>query len=112
MGFKKGNKGKPKGAKNKSTQLVEETAARLGLDPFEILCLFAKGDWKALGYDAEMYFVEKAEGAVTGHYVVTSEMRLKAAQEACKYLYSTKKAVEISTGEDGIKLTIQDYTKS
>lgn len=112
MAAPKGHKkygGRKKGTPNKDSLKVEEIAQQMGCDPFKILCSFAMGDWKALGYDAEMYFVEKSDGAVSGHYVVTSEMRLKAAQEACKYLFSQKKAVEHSTSESGFKVIIEDY---
>lgn len=114
MALPKGHKkvgGRQKGTPNKRTKLVEETAARLGVDPFEVLCLFAMGNWEKLGYEAEMFFMEKPDGAVKAGYVITPEMRLKAAQEACKYLFSQKKAVEHSTSDEGFRMIIQDYTK-
>ena len=95
MPFEKGNPGKPKGIKHKKTVLLEETAARLKCDPFKILCLFANGDWKALGYENECYFSEKPDGAVNMGYVIAPEMRLHAAKEAVKYLYAQKRSVEV-----------------
>lgn len=103
--------GRQKGTKNKNRTAVEEMAARVGVDPFEILCFFAKGDWKSLGYEAECYFAEKPDGAVKMGYVISPEMRVTAAKEASKYLYAQKKAVEISASEDkGFVVKIEDYT--
>lgn len=72
----------------------------------------AKGDWKALGYDAECYFTEKPDGAVKMGYVVTPEMRLHGAKEACRYLYPIRKQVEVSNpeGSEGFKVVLEDYT--
>lgn len=109
MGFKKGNPGKPKGAKNLLNRSVEETAQKLGLNLFESLCLYAKGDWKALGYQNEVYVTESAKGEHTLGYTIPPELRLKAIESACKYLYSPKQAVEVS-GTVGLKLIIEDYT--
>lgn len=84
--------GKKKGFKKDRS--VEETAERLGCDPFEVLCLFAKGDKKTLGVKQ-----------------VTASMRLAAAKEACKYLYSQKRAVEITNPDGtGFKIEIVDYS--
>lgn len=97
MAFQKGNPGKAKGTKHTKTKLVEETAKRLGCDPFEILCLFALGDWSTLGFD-------KAEK-------LTPYMQLQAAGDACKYLYATKKSVELKNPEGEVfKVEVCDYT--
>lgn len=89
--------GRKKGAKNRKTVLVESTAARLGVDPFEILCLFAKGDWKKLGY--------LNPDAITPH------ARLEAASDACKYLYSQKRSVELSNPDgEGFKIIVEDFS--
>lgn len=94
--FKKGNPGKRKGTKNKNTVLVEETAARLGIDPFEVLCLFAKRDFRALK-------LKKND--------VSAEAQLKAAVTACKYLYSQKRSVEISNPDGtGFRVEVVDYS--
>lgn len=82
--FEKGNtasKGRPKGSKNKKDRDVFKKAEELGVDPFEVLLLFAKGDADALGY-------------VGGK--VPMDMRLSAAKDACTYLYSKKKAITLS----------------
>ena len=45
--------GRTKGSKNKVVQLTEDLVTKLNVDPLEVLMFFAKGDWKALGYQAE-----------------------------------------------------------
>lgn len=97
MAFQKGNPGKKKGTRNKSKVAVEETAARLGIDPFEVLCLFAKADWQTLGF-------ERPDS-------ISPHMQLKAATNACKYLYAQKRSVEISNPDGtGFKVEVTDYT--
>lgn len=92
--FQKGNPGRKKGTKNRKTVMVEEIAARLEVDPFEVLCLFTKGDFATLG-------LEK----------VTGDQMLRAAEEAASYLYSKKRSVELSTqDESGFKIQVIDYT--
>lgn len=99
-----------KGTKNRKTLEVEEIASKLKCNPFEVLCLFAKGDWKALGYENELYFIEKPDGQVKMGYVVTPEMRLQGAKEAAKYLYSQKRAVEVgNTKDEGFKIIVEGY---
>ena len=76
--------------------LVEATAARLQVDPFEVLCLFAKGDWQTLGLDPD---------------AITARHQLTAAVNACKYLYSQKRSVEISNPDGtGFRVEVVDYT--
>lgn len=99
MAFQKGNPGRPRGSFNKHSTQALEIAMRLQIDPFEVLCLFAKGDWKALGYENEVYVKETASGAFTLGYTITPDMRLHAAKEACKYVYAQKKEVELSPQE-------------
>lgn len=103
--------GRAKGTPNKSTLPLEQKAEELGVDPFQILLLFAGGRWKELGYDNECYFTEKPDGAVKMGYVISPEMRCKAASEACQYLLPKKKAVELSGEVEGIKIVIEDYSK-
>ena len=102
--------GSRKGIPNKRSAQLDEVARRLKCDPFELLLLFAKGDWKALGYENECYFAEKADGSVKMGYVISPETRMYAAKEAIKYLHAQKKAVEHSTGEEGITVRVVDYT--
>lgn len=95
--FKPGNKlsiGRPKGSVNRRTLEAIETAERLECDPFEVLLLFAKGDWKALGYDNECYFSENAEGATKLGYTIPPELRARCAEKAVEYLLPKRKSVE------------------
>lgn len=104
------NSGRKKGTPNKDTLPIEQKALDLGVDPFQILLHFAGGNWKALGYENECYFTEKADGAVKMGYVISPEMRCKAASEACQYLLPKKKAIELSTADTGIKIVVEDYS--
>ena len=103
--------GRPKGAKNIRSILVEETAMKLKFDPFKTLCLFAMGDWKALGYDSSVEVKESQDGGSTFlKYTISPELRAGCAKDACKYLYSQKHAVDVAA-EVGIKIIVEDYTK-
>jgi hypothetical protein len=61
-------------------------AEAMGVDPFKILLLFAKGDRRGLNLDGE----------------VPLELRLAGAKEAVKYLHPALKAVERSSGDGEI----------
>lgn len=87
--------GRSKGTPNKRTLELKELAEKLGVDPFEILLLFAKGDYAALGYDE---FEEKmgAAGIPVSIRTIEPELREKAAKDACEYLYPKRKAIEVT----------------
>lgn len=102
--------GRPKGSKSKNETAAEYLAAKLNIDPLEVVMKFAAGDWKGLGYETDRYEIETASGNVKQVFVITPNMRLDAAKEASKYLHSQKKAVELSTSEDGFKVIIEDYS--
>jgi len=104
--------GRPKGSKNVRSFQAEIIADRLGIDPLEVLLRFAKGDWKGLGYDSEVYHLETESGAVKEAFVITPNMRLTAAKEAVKYLHAAKQSVAVSTGDGGFKVIIEDYKKN
>lgn len=91
--------GRKAGTPNRATEDLIAKANRLGCDPFDILLHFAKGDWEALGYDSSVYVRESKDGteSVTLSYVITPEVRAKAAIEACKYLFPQKKAIQIDS---------------
>lgn len=109
--MRKAGPGRPKGSKNEITTLASVIAARMNYDPFEALINFSRGDWKALGYESDVYHMEKPDGSVKMGYVVTPQMRLDATKEAMKYIYPTQKSVEIKTGDSGLKIIVEDYTK-
>lgn len=109
--FEKGNPGRPKGARNLVNRTVEETVRKLGLDPFEIVCLFAMGDWKTLGFEKEKETKFTPQGLEVEEYTIKPELRAAMAKEACKYIYSQKKALELTTPEgSGFKIIVEDYT--
>lgn len=79
--------GRQKGTPNKRSLEVDAIAERLGIEPFEILLQFSSDT------------------------SIDAAIRVKAASEACKYLYAQKRSVEHSTGEEGFKIVIEDYVK-
>lgn len=94
MPFQKGNKlatGRPRGSVNKKSLELQELAAKLDVNPVEILLLMAKGDWKSLGYDSEVYVMENASGSTKIGYTISPEMRLSAAKEVAQYLFAKLK---------------------
>ena len=94
--FQKGNPGKRPGTKGRSRVLVEQTAKRLGIDPFEILCLAAKGDFKSLG---------------TTKKSLTLDIRISCAKEACAYLNAKLRSVELKNPDGtGFRVEVVDYT--
>lgn len=114
MPFKKGHKhstGRQKGAKNTRTRLVEEIAAKFDIDPFEVLMMVAAGDWKGLGYDSHSKINYSPAGVEFEEPNIKLSDRVTAAKEAAKYLYAAKQSVAISTGDTGIKIIVEDYTK-
>jgi hypothetical protein len=101
MAFRKGEKrhpnaGRKAGTPNKNTQTLIDKAKELGVDPFDVVLRFAKGDWKGLGYDAEKETKFTAAGIEYEEYLIKPEMRLKAASEACQYILPKRKAIEQS----------------
>jgi uncharacterized membrane-anchored protein len=90
--------GRPKGSVNRKTQELFDTCDRLGIDPFEGLLLFAKGDYEALGY-------EKMTMKGTGEYAsweltISPELRAKCLEKACEYLYAKKKSVAVEVDDE------------
>lgn len=87
--------GRSKGTPNKDKATLAEKAKELGVDPFEVMLLFAKGDWKALGYEKE--FIEKmGKDCVNYEYVIDPAVRAKMASEASQYLHAKRKSIEHS----------------
>lgn len=66
-------------------------AEEIGVDPLKILMYFASGNWKALGYDSEVYHFERADGSFAEGFVITPNMRLTAAKEIAPYIYAKRK---------------------
>lgn len=96
--------GRQKGTPNKKVSPLRGKALELGIDPFEVLLLFAKGDWKALGYPSE-FDKKVSQGKEYQERVIDPSDRVNAAKEACKYIHPQLKAVEHS-GPDGQAIAI------
>jgi len=75
-----------------------EKAKAMGVDPFEILLLFAKGDWKTLGYESERV-LKSSNGGETYEWTIEPNVRMKACSEVCHYLYSKRRSVEVRKSE-------------
>ena len=88
--------GRKKATPNKKTLELRACAERLGVDPFEVLLLFASGDWKALGYDKSKYLTGSSEYGAFYRWTIEPAVRSKAAAEACQYLNPKRKAIEHS----------------
>lgn len=69
--------GRPKGSPNARTQDLFDITERLECNPFEVLILFAKGDTESLKIEE-----------------ISPELRLRAAKDACDYLFPKRKAIE------------------
>ena len=88
--------GRKKGTPNKDASKLEEIAARCGKSPFEILCLIANADWKALGYDSPQTIVQTKQGGRVMLDRINIVDRREAASEAAQYMYSKRKAIEVN----------------
>jgi hypothetical protein len=94
------NSGRKPGTPNKKTQELRDLADKLGVNPFEILLHFAKGNWEALGYEGPTV-TKVTQGGVVVEDRISPELRSSSAREACKYLFPQLKAVEHSGPNGG-----------
>ncbi len=102
--------GRKKGVKNKDSIPAQELADKLGVDPFEILLLFAKGDWAALGYKDEFDFIPGPNGPIEKR-IIAPELRQKAAKDSATYLRPQLKSLEVSNkDEQGFMVMIKDFS--
>jgi len=76
--------GRPKGSINKDRRSLQDRAKALGVDPLDVLFMFAAGNNEAL----------------KDPNPITLDQRLRAASEAAQYLYAKRRATELS-GPDG-----------
>lgn len=88
--------GRKPGTPNKPNATINERARAIGVDPFEVLLKFAKGDWEGLGYEAKSTTKWTSSGIEYEEDVITPQMRLFAAKECVQYLEPKKKAIEVS----------------
>lgn len=98
--------GRPKGSRNKRTYDAFAKAEELGADPFEVMLMFATGNWEGLGYDKPTKTMYTAEGSPYEVDIITPEIRLSAAKDATKYLLPQLKSLEHS-GEVDLNLARQ-----
>lgn len=92
--------GRPKGVPNKRTQDLIELAEKHECNPFEILLLFAKGDYEALGY--KQYQYKQYGENVVEEMTIPPELRQKSAKDACEYLFPKRKAIEHSLNAEAM----------
>lgn len=93
-----GGAGNPKGGKIKRTQEAQEIAERLGVNPLELLLLYAKGDHEALGLPKLTTVSVTKDGEPIEKLTIGAELRQKSAKDACDYLFPKLKSIE-HTGE-------------
>ncbi len=86
--------GRLKGTPNKASLKAEEIAASVGCDPLKILCQFASGDWKGLGYSGSTETRYTAQGQTYEVDTISKEQRLRGAQEAAQYILPKRKAID------------------
>ena len=111
MGYKKGEGGRPKGVKNSRNRDLDALIDASPLGPAEAYLAVLNNDWGKLGYDSgeRVYWLQS--GIEVAEPLITLDHKLSAAKELMKYRYAQKKAMELSTGDTGIKIVIEDYTK-
>ena len=105
--------GRVKGTPNKRAPgtLARELAARLKVDPLEIILLFAKGDYKALGYKDEKRITGYSQmGEPIYEYTIEPDLRQKSAKDAAPFLFPTLKAVEFTPPEGATQPTVIIYS--
>lgn len=109
MTFKKGEPraaraGRRAGTPNRATQTLQEIADSLGVNPFQILLYFAKGDYEALGLmkPSQKLYDENGEELNIEIPQISLELRQKSAKDACEYLYPKRKSIEVKddTGKE------------
>jgi hypothetical protein len=91
--------GRTKGSLNKRTFQLKEHIKSLGCDPLDVLVLFAKGDWRALGYESATVTKVTAQGEVIQVERITTDNRIAAAKEAAQYIYAKLRSIEVSDPE-------------
>jgi len=108
-GTRQPGSGRQKGTPNKTTQELHDKCAELGVDPFHVLLLFAKGDYEALDYEKERVKMVTENGDEITELTISPELRQKSAKDACEYLHSKRKSTEHSVDDKGFKILIEDY---
>lgn len=102
--------GRKKGTPNKDKQTLRDKARQLGVDPFEILLLFASGDWERLGYEEKTRTQFSKDGASYEVDQISPELRKSSAADACSYIHPKLKAIEHSEKDPGVIPRVIVYT--
>ena len=104
--------GRTKGTPNKKTSSVLEKCEQLGVDPIDVLLNFAKGDWKALGYDSPTHvtgYLPNGDPIVKER--IPPELRQKSAKDASEYIHPKRKAIEMSGELATTPISIEQIVK-
>lgn len=101
---------RPKGLPNKRTKEICELidGSKLGL--IEAMIAVLNNDWKTLGLDDAKKTQWTSSGIEYEVDAITLDQRIEIMKTLIKYRYSQKQSVEVSTGDTGIKIVIEDYT--
>jgi len=101
--------GRKKGTLNRKTKELQDKCDELGVDPFEVLLLMTKGDWKALGYESKTRLVSASEHGDIYEDTIPPKLRADCAKEVCNYLLPKRKAVEHTGKLDlGLQAIVED----
>lgn len=100
-----------KGIPNKRTKEICELIDKAQLGPAEFHIAVLNLDYKTLKLESDKKTEWTSSGIEYEVDAIPLEMRMDSAKTLMKYRYSQKQAVEMSTGESGIKIVIEDYTK-
>ncbi len=87
--------GRKAGTPNKKTADLLERSKKLGIDPFTVLLMFCKRDWKGLGYKSGTILKATKSGECFEVDVITPDNQLTAACAAAQYMYPKRKAIEV-----------------
>lgn len=93
--------GRKRGTRNKKRQALHDKATELGCDPFSILLMVAKGDWKGLGYKTGSFKLKDRYGRIYEIERISLDQRLKAACEATHYLYPKQRSIAATITRKG-----------
>lgn len=96
---KKG-RGRPKGSSNIDRQWLIDRARAMGADPFQVLLLYVKSDWKGLGYDSPTVTRYSARGQPYEEDQITGDQRIASATALIRHMLPTLKAVDVNLSDD------------
>lgn len=105
--------GRTKGTPNKERHNALALVDELGVDPIRVMLLIAKGDWKALGYEAPVSIKIGKNGESYSEEVISLTHRLTACADVAPYLYPKLKSIEHKMSDEegsGFRIILEDYT--